>query len=46
MSYTASLKLKVVQYTEKHGKRPAGHKFYEKEQNVRECTEKQAGISQ
>jgi hypothetical protein len=35
-SYTVIFKLQVVQYAEKHGKRPAGHKSNANEQCVKE----------
>jgi hypothetical protein len=40
LSYTASFKLQIVQYEEKHSKRPAGRKFDVNEQCVTECCKK------
>jgi hypothetical protein len=42
LSYTSSFKLQV-QYAEKHGRRPAGHKFDVNEQCIREWCKQKKG---
>jgi hypothetical protein len=46
LSYTAGLRLKVIEYTEKHGNRVAGHEFTVFQFNVHYCRKQKDALVQ